>query len=154
MNNQTKWISNRIQIGRITLAVGVIVAILGIIAESRFSDLSFNFRIITGLGILIIGIGVSILIRYGAAVKDEQSARRLNVEERDERTVLIRTRAGNKAYWVSAALIYIGLMWESSASFSNLPVLAGDTLWFFLAASTLIPFGVYIISFLMDQRNF
>jgi hypothetical protein len=98
-------------------------------------------------------MGVGYLVRYGTALKDEQSARRLSVEEQDERTVLIRARAGNKAYWVSAALIYLGLMWASFASNGWLPQLAGNALWFFLAAGVLIPFGVYIISILNDQRN-
>ena len=93
-------------------------------------------------------------MRYRAALKDEQSARRLNVEERDERTVLIRARAGNRAYWVSAALIYIGLMWASFAANGGLPPLTGNTLWFFLAAAVLFPFGVYVASILFDQRNF
>jgi hypothetical protein len=78
---------------------------------------------------------------------------RLTVEERDERTVLIRTRAGNRAYWVSTALIYLGLMWVSFAANGSLPALTGNTLWFFLAAGVLIPFGVYITSILVDQRN-
>jgi hypothetical protein len=67
------------------------------------------------LGILLVGIEIGILVRYRAALKDEQFARRLTVKEQDERTVLIRARAGNRAYWVSAALIYIGLMWACLA---------------------------------------
>ena len=126
---------------------------LGYSLQLQFDDLPYNFRIITGLGILLAGIGVGYLVRYGAALKDEQSARRLTVEERDERTVLIRARAGNRAYWVSTALVYIGLMWASFAANGSLPALTGDALWFFLAACVLIPFGVYIPSILIDQRN-
>jgi len=153
MNNRTKWISSKIRMGWMFLATGIIVAIMGIFAELQFAYLPYNFRIITGLGILLGGIGVGYLVRYRAALKDEQSAMRLNVEERDERTVLIRTRAGNRAYWVSTALIYLGLMWVSFAANGSLPALTGNTLWFFLAVGVLIPFGVYITSILVDQRN-
>ena len=153
MNNRTKWIRSRIRMGWIFLAAGSIVAIVGIFTELQFAYLPYNFRIITGLGILLGGIGVGYLVRYRAALKDEQSAMRLTVEERDERTVLIRTRAGNRAYWVSTALIYLGLMWVSFAANGSLPALTGNTLWFFLAVGVLIPFGVYITSILVDQRN-
>ena len=98
-------------------------------------------------------MGFGSLIRYGAALKNEGSARRLVVEEADERTVLIRARAGNRAYWASAAFIYIGLMWASFAANGELPALAGNVLWFFLAAAVLVPFGVYIVSFLIDSHN-
>jgi ABC-type uncharacterized transport system permease subunit len=139
--------------GWMFLSAGVFVAVVGIFSELQFSDLPYNFRIITGLGILLAGIGVGYLVRYRVALNDEQSARRLTVEELDERNVLIRSRAGNRAYWVSTALIFTGLMWASFAANGSLPALTGDTLWFFLAAGVLIPFGVYIISFLNDQRN-
>jgi hypothetical protein len=153
MVNRTKWIKSKIYIGRMLLALGILVAVAGIITELQYADQPYNFRIVTGLGILFIGIGIGNLIRYGTALKNEQSARRLIVEEADERTVLIRTRAGNRAYWVSAVFIYIGLMWASFAVNGDLPALAGNTLWYFLAAGVLVPFGVYMLSFLIDSRN-
>jgi hypothetical protein len=153
MDNRTKWLTTKIRTGRIFLAAGALVALSGIITELLFASLPYNFRIITGLGILLAGIGIGYLVRYGVALKDEQSARRLNVEERDERSVLIRARAGNRAYWVSSALIYSGLMWASFAANGSLPALMGNALWFFLAAGVLIPFGVYITSILIDQRD-
>ena len=63
----------------------------------------------------MVGIGIGTLVHYRAGLKDEQFARRLTVEEWDERTVLIRAGAGTRAYWVFAALTYIGLMWTSLA---------------------------------------
>ena len=153
MDHRTNWISTRVRMGWLFMAAGAFVAVVGIFTELKYAYLPYNFRIITGLGILLAGIGVGYLVRYGAALKDEQSARRLSVEERDERTVLIRARAGNRAYWVSTAIIYIGLMWASFAANGSLPALTGNALWFFLAAGVLVPFGVYITSILVDQRN-
>ena len=153
MDNRKQWIATRMRIGGLLLTAGLLVALAGILAESLLEFRSDNYRIITGLGILMIGIGVGYLVRYGAALKNEESARRLSAEERDERTVLIRARAGNRAYWVSAALIYGGLMWTSFAANGALPALSGDVLWAFLAAAVLIPFGVYSLSILIDQKN-
>lgn len=154
MDSRTNWIMSKIRLGWILLAVGVMISLVGILFEMVYSHLVYNYRIITGLGILFIGIGIGYLVRYRSALKDEQSARRMKIEERDERTVMLRARAGNRAYWVSAALIYIGLMWASFAANGDLPELAGNTLWFFLAGCVLIPFGVYIASLLVDQRSF
>jgi hypothetical protein len=148
MDNRMKWVSAKIRTGWIFLAAGVFVAVLGRFIEHQYSYLPYNLRII-----LLTGIGVGYLVRYWAALKDEQSAKRLTVEERDERTVLIRARAGNRAYWVSTVLIYTGLMWASFAANGGLPDLSGDVLWYFLAAGVLVPFGAYIVSILVDQQN-
>lgn len=153
MNNRKNWIATRIRLGWVFLIAGVLVASLGIFSEMTFYYPTYNFRIITGVGILMIGIGLGYLVRYRAALKDEQAARRLTAEERDERTVMIRTRAGNRAYIVSAALVYIGLMWTSFAANGSLPALAGDALWFFLAICVVLPFGVYTAGILIDQKK-
>ena len=153
MDNRNQWIKSKIRMGWMFLAAGALVAVVGIFTEIQYADLPYNFRIITGLGILLAGVGVGYLVRYKAALKDSPSARRLTVEDRDERNVLLRSRAGNRAYWVSTAFIYSGLMWASFAANGDLPDLTGDVLWFFLAAGVLIPFGVYITSILADQRN-
>jgi hypothetical protein len=153
MNSQNKWIKNKMRTGWAVLTGGALVAIIGILMEPRSTNLSFDPRIISGAGILLIGVGVSNLVRYGLAVRDAQSARRLSAEERDERGVLIRSRAGNRAYWVSAALIYAGLMWDSFAANGKLPDLSGDTLWFFLAACVIIPLIVYITSLIYDEHR-
>jgi ABC-type uncharacterized transport system permease subunit len=154
MNNRTKWILNKVRLGWGILTVGACVAVTGLIMQFRFADLPYNMRIITGLGIMLIGIGVGVLLRYRSALKNERSASRLNVEERDERTVQIRARAGNRAFWVAIGCTYAGLMWSSFAANGSLPEPGGDALWNFLAAAVLIPFSVYIVSILLDERNF
>ena len=68
--------------------------------------------------------------------------------------VTIRTRAGNRAFWVSIAMTYAILMWESMASNVSLPKLSSDGLWFFLAAAVVVPFAVYIASIVYDQKNY
>jgi ABC-type uncharacterized transport system permease subunit len=153
MDNRKKWIAAKIRWGWVLLAAGVLLGAAGIIIRRIYADLPYNFAIVTGLGIFLIGLGISNLVRYRAALKDEQVFMRLTVQERDERNVFMRSRAGNRAYWVSSALVYAGLMWESFAANGNLPALRGDALWYFLAAAVLIPFGVYAASILVDQRK-
>lgn len=153
MDNRKHWIFSRIRLGIFSLIVGLLVIFVGIWLELAFSYLPYDARIITGLGILLAGVGIGLLVRYGAALKDSQAALRLSVEERDERTVQIRHRAGHRAYWVSTALVYTGLMWASFAANNTLIDLAGDALWYFLAAGVLIPFAVYIASILLDERS-
>lgn len=153
MNNRKKWILNKIKLGWIFLAAGVLCGAAGIILGRIYANLPYNFGILTGLGIFLAGIGINNLVVYRKALKNEQVAMQLSVAEQDERTVLIRSRAGNRAFWVSTALAYTGLMWESFAANGNLPALLGDTLWYFLAAVVLIPFGVYAGSILIDQRK-
>jgi hypothetical protein len=153
MNSRTKWIKSKIYVGWLLLVVGLLIGVAGIISELQFADQPYNYRIVTALGILFIGMGLGNLIRYSLTLKDEQAAKRLMAEEADERTVLLRARAGNRAYWVSAAITYIGLMWASFAANGQLPALSGSTLWFFLAGAVLVPFGVYVASILIDSHN-
>ena len=153
MDNRKKWITNKIKLGWVLLAAGVLLGAAGIILGRVYSHLPYNFGIITGLGIFLAAIGINNLLVYRAALTNEQVATQLAMTERDERTVFIRSRAGNRAYWVSTALVYAGLMWESFAANGNLPALRGNTLWYFLAAAVLIPFGVYAASIVIDQHR-
>jgi ABC-type uncharacterized transport system permease subunit len=153
MNKHMEWINRQLWLGRILLIAGLIVGVTGILLPRLASGLQFNPRIITGLGILLLGIGFSYLVRYGAAGRDVQVARRLVSEERDERMQIIRARAGNRAYWVSAAMIYGGLMWVSFAESGSLPAFSTDALWYFLVAAVVLPFVIYAASLLVDQKN-
>jgi len=153
MSNHIQWINRKVRLGWVVLIVGLIVAITGILLPRLVGDLPFNEKIITGFGILLIGIGAAPLIQYAAAKKDPQVARRLAAEQRDERTQSMRARAGNRAYWVSAVLAYGGLMWVSFALNGSLPQMSADSLWYFLAALVVIPFIVYISSLLYDEKN-
>jgi len=154
MDSYTKWVSTRVHLGWVLLAAGVLVIVIGVAAEWQFADQPYNLKIITGAGILLAGIGISYLVRYGAALKKGgDSARRMAVEERDERSRMIRRGAGNRAYWVSAVLVYLGLIWASFAANGDLPALSGDVLWYYLAASFIVPFGVYAVSIVIDERN-
>lgn len=153
MSEQQNWFNRQIRTGRTVLGAGLLLGIIGVFLPFVVDNLPFNSRIITGLGILLIGLGTAQLMRYNAASKDPKLAGRLINEEKDERLQMIRARAGNRAYWVSAVMIYVGLMWASFSSNGSLPVISSDSLWYFLAAVVILPFGVYVVSLYNDKRN-
>ncbi len=153
MNKHLEWINRQLWLGRILLIAGIIAGIAGILLSSLISGLQFNPKIITGLGILLVGMGIAYLVRYGAARRDIQTAKRLVSEERDERMLLHRARAGNRAYWASAALAYTGLMWVSFSENGSLPPLSIDALWYFLAAVVVLPFFIYAGSLMYDEKH-
>lgn len=154
MEEKTNWINQRKNYSRIFLGSGVAAFVGGISLELLKIKWGFDPRVISGLGIFLLGVSLANYVRYRAAVKNPAAARRVFNEEKDERMVLIRMRAGNRAFWVSITLTYTCLMWESMASNGSLPKLSSDGQWFFLAAAVVIPFAVYIISIIRDQNNF
>jgi len=154
MNNKMEWMNQKKNLARIFLGTGLVVLISGVLLELLKVNQSFDPRTITGAGILFLGIGAANLVRYRSAAKNPAAASRVFNEERDERTVTIRTRAGNRAFWVSIAMTYTVLMWESMSSNGSLPKLSSDGLWFFLAAAVVLPFAVYIASIMYDQKNY
>lgn len=153
MSNSTNWIAARVRLGWVMLAAGLLIGVAGVWVQAQFASLPFNFRIITGVGILLMGLGTANIVRYRAALKDEHAARRLTVEEHDERAMLIRNQAGYRAFWAAFTLVSGGLMWVSFAANGSLPEMSTDALWYFLAACALIPVGVYILSMLVDERR-
>jgi hypothetical protein len=153
MNKQSDWINNKIRTGKILVIFGVLLTIAGITVERTIVTPDFNLKIITGFGILLIGIGVANLVTYRIGSKDPVLVKRLAAEMQDERTVDIKARAGNRAYWVSTLLIYALLMWSSFSANGSLPRLSDDVLWFVLAGCVLIPFIVYISSIVIEQNR-
>ena len=149
-----KWINQKKTLARIFLGTGLVVLTGGILLELLKTKQGFDPRIISGLGILFLGIGIANFVRYRSAAKNPGAASREINAEKDERMVAIRMRAGNRAFWVSIALTYACLMWESLAGNGSLPMLTSDGLWFFLAAAVVLPFVVYIASIVNDQKNY
>ncbi|MCJ7709616.1 MAG: hypothetical protein MUQ32_02190 [Chloroflexi bacterium] len=153
MNERTAWIANRLRLGWSLIVLGVALLVAGGVLGALNAGSGWNYGIIGGLGILAAGFGVGQVLRYRPALRDEASARRIAVEERDERSAQIRTRAGNRAWIVSAVFVWIALMWVSFASNGDVPALAGDLLWWYLVAALGVPFAVYAGSITLDERR-
>jgi hypothetical protein len=153
MNDQKKWLNNRIRMGWFFVGLGILFILVGVYFEINYSYIPYNVSIVTGLGILWAGIGIGLVVRYQTALKNNQSAKRLLIEEFDERNQLIRYRAGYRGFWVAIILVYVILMWLSMAANGSLPPIGEELLWYFQVACVVIPFGVYIISFIIDQKK-
>ena len=154
MDERRAWAAGRVRLGWGLVGLGVALVVAGTIIGALNAGDGWNYGIIGGLGILAAGVGLGQVIRYRPALHDEATARRITVEERDERSVGIRTRAGNRAWVVSAVLVWIALMWVSFASNGDVPALEGDLLWWYLAAAFVVPFAVYAGSITVDERRF
>lgn len=153
MTDRTTWLRIRVRVGWLLLGCGIVVFAVSLVLARANPDFPWNLRIMGGVGIVIGGVGAAMIARYRPAISNDEVARRLIVEERDERGVLIRRRAGQRAYWTSALLVYVGLMWASFASNGDLPALEGDVLWNFLAIAFVVPFAVFIGSVIVDERR-
>ncbi len=153
MTDRTTWLRTRVRAGWLLLASGILIFAASLVLARAYPDFPWNLRILGGLGIVFSGLGVGLLVRYRPAISNGEVARRLVVEEWDERGVQIRQRAGQRAYWVSAVVVYVGLMWASFASNGDLPSLEGDGLWNYLVIALLVPLFVYVGSVIVDERR-
>jgi hypothetical protein len=153
MADRTTWLRTRVRAGWLLVACGIAVLAASLVLARANPDFPWNLRILGGVGIVLGGIGAAMVLRYRPAISNDEVARRLMVEERDERGVLIRRRAGQRAYWMSAFLVYGGLMWTSFASIGDLPALEGDGLWNYLVIALLVPAFVYIGSVVLDEHR-
>ncbi len=153
MTDRTTWLRTRVRAGWLLLACGILAFAASLVLARANPDFPWNVRILGGVGMVVCGLGVGLLVRYRPAISNGEVARRLVVEERDERGVQIRQRAGQRAYWVSAILVYVGLMWASFASNGDLPALEGDLLWNCLVIAFLVPLLVYFGSVIVDERR-
>ncbi len=153
MNDNQKWIDQKVTLGWVLLALGILAIVIGALIPLLTHDLGFNTRIIGGAGILLIALGIVQLVKYRAASRDRVVAKRITAQERDERMILIRRKAGNRAFWVSLPLTYIALMWLSFAGGGSLPDPSLDTLWYYFAAAVVVPLVVYIGSIIYDNAH-
>lgn len=153
MDERRAWIAGRVRLGWAMVALGIGLVGLNIVLGAMNARTGANYNVVGGFGILATGFGIGWVVRYRPALSDEASARRIAVEERDERSVQIRTRAGNRAWILSAILVWVALMWSSMAGNVDLPPLTGDLLWWYLVVALSVPFLVYAGSVTLDERG-
>jgi hypothetical protein len=134
------------------LILGVILIVAGL-ALQFLMQVSFNPRIVSGLGIFLAGTGGAELIYFYTLKKEPKTRQRLYNEEKDERSRMIRDRAGSRGFYGAMGMVFIGLMWVSFAGNGSLPTPSMDVLWFYLAATFCIPGLIYLGSIIYDQNN-
>ncbi len=107
MDDETTGMRVRVRIGWLLVVTGFVV-VLGSAVLRNWNAFPGWTGAVGGLGIVAGCIGGSLLGRYRSAVRDPAAARRVMAVERDERTASIRTRAGHRAWVVSAVITWIG----------------------------------------------
>jgi ABC-type uncharacterized transport system permease subunit len=153
MDNRAEKVAKKRKLAVITLITGLLTCTAGAALEIGWNDPPFNTRIITGLGIFFVGLGIAALAGYLAVRgKTKEAARLLNVEL-DERLQLVRLHAGSRAFWVSLSMAYLGLLWVSFASNGSLPALNDDAIWWLLTALVVLPFAVYAAGMIIGQNR-
>lgn len=153
MNSIDKFKNQQRLFFRLFLIAGIISIAAGIVMERTNLIPGFNPRLITGLGILLLGMSLSAWLRFYSASKRPEEAQRMVVADSDERMTAIKNKAGNRGFWLSLSITYALLMWESVSSNGSLPVLSADARWFWLAAAVVLPMIVYIVGIVQGNRE-
>lgn len=146
--NKLFWGVGLITTGLILVAAGLLLPLLVLV-----DTLSFNPKLIPAAGVVLLGIGIANLVQYASIRLDPQTARQMLIDTRDERSRLIRARAGNRAFWVSIVMTYIVLLWVSLSNSGNIPTLSNDGLTFLLVATVIAPMLVYTVGIFYEQLN-
>jgi hypothetical protein len=138
------WLRTRALLGGLLLTCGIVLLAVSLASRGGNPD-DTGLRVIGGFGIAGIGVGIGLVARYGMALRSQQTALRVMAEERDERSINHKQRAGQRAYWTSAGMIWLGLM--------CLPEAQTDGIWNLMVAALVIPFAVYVGSIVIDARK-
>ncbi len=123
----------QIKIGRILLIGGILTGLAGLVTGLVFPAYSDWARPITALSIALAGGGLGKTVRYRAAQKDPQTARRIWLAENDERSLELRRRAGNAAFYYMMAVAIVELFAFSLLDLTAIAIPTGDLAWGALA---------------------
>jgi ABC-type uncharacterized transport system permease subunit len=152
MSSNKAWAGRQRRIGWTLVVAAVVVGATGLALQAASAVLPFDARLVTGIGIVLLGLAIAALIRGGVGTRAGDTSR-LGIEELDERNVAIRRLAGSRAFVVSVTLTYALLMWVSFSANGQLPALTPDALWYALAAAVVLPLVVYAVSAIQADRS-
>lgn len=155
MHKQTSLVKSKLFLGLALIAAGLILVAAGLLLPLlvQVDTLRFNPRLIPAAGVVLLGAGMAFLAQYATIRLDPQVARQMLIDSRDERSRLIRVRAGNRAFWVSVPMTYIVLLWVSLSVSGNIPALSNDALTFLLVLNVIAPMMVYVVGLFYEQFN-
>ncbi len=140
---QSNRLTNETRTGWILLIFGIVLLAAGAISRQLMPNVTFLGRLVMALGIFFTGWGIITLNKWLVGLKDPQAARRMVVEEQDERSLSIRDRAGNRAFIFSILASSFGLIIYSALTSNQ----AGfDPIWWYLAFTVVGPGLFYTLS--------
>lgn len=85
-------------LGIFIFAVGILLKFIFPASDGALEQLPF---VLTGFGAGIIGVGVAVMIMKKRTEKDPQKAKQYEINEKDERNILIREKACYAAWYVT-----------------------------------------------------
>jgi hypothetical protein len=135
------------------LGLGVLVVLVGGAVILAVGDRGRGGHVILAIGLVLVVMGGVALGRAAYYQRNPQVGRQVQLNERDERMILIRTQAGNRAFWLSSALTFALLMWASFPADFGLPSLTLDRTWFALAVTVVTPLLVYVGGIVYGQSR-
>ncbi|HMN11566.1 MAG TPA: hypothetical protein PKD55_04495 [Bellilinea sp.] len=154
MSRINQAISQRKIAGWVMVILGLPVLILSLLLQFNNTSSPYNFRILGGAGIVLLGLGIGALLSARGLSKDPVSGARQIAETDDERAQLIRGKAASAGFIVMSVLVYLLLLWQSFAGAGMLPNLSADQMWVALAVCVVAPMVVYFVSYAINQKKY
>jgi hypothetical protein len=144
--DKKKDINFRIEVlkGWAILGLGILALLVGLIADFTRVTQHNGGRLVIVPGILIMAWGAGILLKYSLAGADPETARKLRIDETDERTILVRSRAGYDAFQLSIPTVVIGFFAYTYLNRDTITI-GTDYFWFYLIFMAAVPIIIYII---------
>lgn len=142
--------SSHRSLGRIFVAVGVLMFTTGILLRNFYPGTIADSRIFEGFGILLFGWGIIPVIRSILSRFDPPAAHRAMLEETDERATGLRNQAGYFAFIYAVVSIVFVLIVYSALTRSQ----AGfDLVWCTLIFLSITPVVVFSGVLMWLNRN-
>ena len=154
MSKLQDTIRNRSMTGRILTLSRLPLLAASILISLKNPALANSYRIIGGIAIVMIGVGIGALLSARGLSKNPVSGARQIAEADDERAQLIRGKAATAGFVTSSVMIYLLLLWQSFASSGMLPTLSSDQVWGALVACVLLPMIVFFAAYLKFQQKY
>jgi hypothetical protein len=153
MNSLNEKLTTRIRFGGWLAGTGVAAGLVAGVLMWQLPDYAFYLNFVATTAFVLAGTGVGLAMRYRAAQKGDVQARRLVSAEFDERSTLLRSRAGYRAWWLSFGLTASLLFWLLAARLGWAFPLQPGVVLALLALCVLAPLAVYLGSFWWESRR-
>lgn len=133
------------------LAAGLIFLLVGVALRLALPGSAVNPKWVMAFGVLFSGLAIVDLAKTLTARLDPKAARRMVIEEKDERSRALRDRAGHAAFIFSIGVACLVLLVYSSATWK---APGFDPVWAYLAFTVLGPGLVYIFSLIWYNSRY
>jgi len=150
MDDHNAEINVKIRRGWTLFGLGMVLIVGGILLNQ--SHFLMNNRLVSALGVLVVGISIGVLVKYLTLKRHPEVAQRVMAEEDDERSRAIHDRAGRRGFEAAMGLLALVFIVYSAGSitvYQSDP----DPVWWFLAFLVSVPLAVYIFFLVHYQEK-